>query len=111
MADILTGLVVDPMYIAIRVFAQPRIGSILVKVIQLVWIHSTAATVFNLCCVSVDRFIAIRFPFRYQNIITKKRCYAVIIMVWLISLFLPFSRILVKNDTTVEADFWFFCNV
>ena len=29
-------------------------------------------------------------------------------MVWLISLFLPFFRILVKNETTVEGDFWFF---
>ena len=104
-ADFLAGLVVDPVYIGIRVFAQPRIGSILRKVIQMVWIHSTASTVFNLCCVSVDRFIAIRFPFRYQDIITKKRCYTVIIMVWLISLFLPFSRILVENATTFGG-FW-----
>ena len=96
-ADFLAGLVVDPIYIAIRVFAQPRKGSILLNVINMVWIHSTAATVFNLCCVSVDRFIAIRFPLRYQNIITKQKCYAVIIMVWLISLFLPFARILVDN--------------
>ena len=80
-ADFLAGLVVDPMYIGIGVLAQPRKGSILRKVIEMVWIHSTAATVFNLCCVSVDRFIAIRFPFRYQDIITKKRCYLVIIMV------------------------------
>ena len=104
-ADFLAGLVVDPMYIAIRVFVQPRQGSILSKVIQMVWIHSTAATVSNLCCVSVDRFIAICFPFRYQDIITKKRCYTVIIMVWLISLFLPFSRILEENATTF-GDFW-----
>ena len=100
-ADFLAGLVVDPMYIAIRVFAQPRIGSILLRSISMVWIHSTAATVFNLCCVSVDRFIVIRFPFRYQDIITRQRCYAVIIMVWLISLFLPFSWILVENATIV----------
>ena len=104
-ADFLAGLMVHPMYIAIRVTAQPRKGSILLNVIHMVWMHSTAATVFNLCCVSVDRFIAIRFPFRYQDIITKKRCYAVIIMVWLISLFLPFSRILV--DATTIEDFWF----
>ena len=105
-ADFLAGLVVDPMYIAIRVFAQPRKGSNLLNVIYMVWIHSTAATVFNLCCVSVDRFIAIRFPLRYQDIITKQRCYAVIIMVWLISLFLPFSKILADNHMNVE-DFWF----
>ena len=105
-ADFLAGLVVVPVYIAIRGFAQPRIGSLLLKGIYMVWTHSTAATVFNLCCVSVDRIIAIRFPFRCQDIITKKRCYAVIIMVWLISLFLPFSWILVENATTVE-NFWF----
>ena len=105
-ADFLVGLVVDPMYIAISIFAQPRRDSIPRKVMQMVWIHSTAATVFNLCCVSVDRFIAIRFPFRYQDIVTKKRCYTVIIMVWLISLFLPFSRILEETDATTFGDFW-----
>ena len=105
-ADFLAGLVVNPIYIAIRCFAQPRKSSFLLKVINMVWIHSTAATVFNFCCVSVDRFIAICFPLRYQDIITKQRCYAVIIILWLISLFLPFSWILVENATTVE-DFWF----
>ena len=105
-ADFLSGLVVHPMYIAIAVFAQPRTGSILQDAISMVWINTTAATVFNLCWVSVDRFIAIRFPFRYQDIITKKRCYAVIIMVWLISLFLPFFWILVEYLATV-AEFWF----
>ena len=88
-ADFLVGLVIDPIWIAIRSSTQPQRTHILKQVINLLWIHTTAATVFNLCCVSVDRFIAIRFPFRYQDIITKKRCYVVIIMVWLISLLLP----------------------
>ncbi|XP_020604500.1 beta-2 adrenergic receptor-like [Orbicella faveolata] len=105
-ADFLVGLVIDPVWITIRFATQPQRAHILKQVINLLWIHSTAATVFNLCCVSVDRFIAIRFPFRYQNIITKQRCYAVIIMVWLISLFLPFSRTLVGNRTNVES-LWF----
>ena len=105
-ADFLVGLVIDPVWMAIRFFTQPKRADILKQVINLLWIHSTAATVFNLCCVSVDRFIAIRFPFRYQDIITKQRCYAVIIMVWLTSLFLPFSRILVDNRTNIEK-LWF----
>ena len=105
-ADFLVGLIIDPVWIAIRFSTQPQRTHILKQVINLLWIHSTAATVFNLCCVSVDRFIAIRFPFRYQEIITKKRCYAVIIMVWLISLFLPFSRILVVSRMNVEG-LWF----
>ena len=56
----------------------------------MLWIHTTAATTLNSCCVSIDRFIAIRFPFRYQDSLTKRRCFAVIILVWFISLSLPF---------------------
>ena len=105
-ADFLVGLVIDPTWIAIRFSTQPQRTHILKQVINLLWIHTTAATVFNLCCVSVDRYIAIRFPFRYKDIMNKKRCHAVITMVWSISLFLPFSRILVDNRTNVER-LWF----
>ncbi|XP_078370469.1 beta-2 adrenergic receptor-like [Oculina patagonica] len=97
-ADFLVGLVVDPTWMATRCLIQPPETHTMNKVLDMLWIHTTAATVFNLCCVSVDRFIAIRFPFRYQDIITKKRCYTVIIMVWLISLFLPLPVIFVDVE-------------
>ena len=93
-ADFLVGLVINPIWMVIRCLIQPpRTATVLFQVLDMLWIQSTAATVYNLCCVSVDRFVAIRFPFRYQDIITKQRCYAVIIMVWLISLLLPFPVI------------------
>ena len=93
-ADFLAGLFIDPIWMVIRCLIQPpETATVLIMVLDMLWIHSTAATVFNLCCVSVDRFIAIRFPLRYQDIMTKQRCYAVIIMVWLISLILPFPVI------------------
>ena len=101
-ADFLVGLVIDPFWIVIRRLIQPPNRSILWNVIGLLWIHTTAATTFNLCCVSVDRFIAIRFPFRYQAIVTKRRCYTAIIMVWLISLGLPFTRMSVDRDNRAE---------
>ena len=89
-ADLFVGLVINPIWMVIRCLIQPpSTDTVLTKVLDMLWIHSTAATIFNLCCVSIDRFIAIRFPFRYQDIITKKSCYAVIIMVWLISLRFP----------------------
>ena len=70
-ADFLVGLVIDPVWTAIR-FTRHQRAHILKQVINLLWIHSTTATVFNLCCVSIDRFIiVIRFPFRYQEIINK----------------------------------------
>ena len=91
------GFVIDPFWIIItRLIHRPN-RSILWNVLGLLWIHTTAATTFNWCCVSVDRFIAIRFTFRYQAIVTKKRCFTAIILVWLISLGVPFTRMLVAE--------------
>ena len=106
-ADLFVGLVINPIWIVIRCLIQPPSTDIvLTTILDILWIYSTAATVFNLCCVSVDRFIAIRFPFRYQDIITKKRCYAVIIMVWLISHLLPVPVIFEDVETL-----WLFLTV
>ena len=104
LADFVVGLVVDPVWIAIRCLIQPPVQSISFEVINLLWTHTTAATSFNLCCVSVDRFISIRFPLRYQDIVTKKRCHTVICLVWLLSLGLPFSMMLVNDKGHVVAE-------
>ena len=97
-ADFLVGLVIDPAWFVIRCLIQPPEAHILFFITRVLWLHTTAATTFNLCCVSIDRFIAIRFPFRYQDILTKKRCYTAIILVWLISLGLPFSSMSVDDE-------------
>ena len=89
-ADVLVGLVIDPVWIVIKCWIQPECHSNLFLTSTMLWIHTTAATTLNSCCVSIDRFIAIRFPFRYQDSLTKRRCFAVIILVWFISLSLPF---------------------
>ena len=89
-ADVLVGLVIDPYWIVIRCWNSRRVQRKLFMITKMLWIHTTAATTLNSCCVSIDRFIAIRFPFRYQDSLTKRRCFAVIILVWLISLSLPF---------------------
>ena len=99
-ADFLVGLVIDPAWITIRCLIQPSevTQTALVKVMDMLWIHTTAATTFNLCCVSVDRFIAIRFPFRYQDILTKKKCYTLVAAVWTTSFLLPFPVIFVDVE-------------
>ena len=90
MADAFVGLVIDPFWIVIICWIQPRGQKNLLMITKMLWIQTTAATTLNSCCVSIDRFIAIRFPFRYQDSLTKRRCFAVIILVWFISLSLPF---------------------
>ena len=90
-ADFFVGLVLNPIFLA-KYLSQPQSGhgSIIQKIL---WIHSVGATSLSLCCASVDRLIAIRFPYRYQEFVTKTRCHVVITAVWVISLFLPFFDI------------------
>lgn len=97
-ADFLVGLVISPVWIAVRFWIQPPETHDLTTVLDVLWIHTTATTTFNLCCVSVDRFIAIRFPFRYEAILTTKRCYFLIIFAWLASLFLPLPLIFIDVE-------------
>ena len=101
-ADLLVGLVVGPAWIVIGFWIQPPVLPSLFYFAYILWLHTTAATTFNTCCVSVDRFIAIRFPFRYQVSVTKKRCYKVIFLVWLFSLILPFSVFLVDYEPMIN---------
>ena len=99
-ADFLVGLVIDPIWITFRCLIQPSnvTQAALNKFMDMLWIHTTAATTLNLCCVSVGRFIAIRFPFRYQDILTKKTCHSLIAMVWFTSLLLPCPVIFVNAE-------------
>ena len=96
-ADAFVGLVINPLWIVIICWIQPRGQKNLSIITKMLWIQTTAATTLNSCCVSIDRFIAIRFPFRYQDSLTKRRCFAVIILVWFISLSLPFFDFLERE--------------
>ena len=102
MVDAFVGLVIDPVWIVIRCWIQPEVYSNFFLIFIMLWTHTTAATTLNSCCVSIDRFIAIRFPFRYQDILTKRRCYAVIILVWFISLSLSFLIFLKERRKKLE---------
>ena len=97
-ADLLVGLVIAPTWIIfIWWFTFHSVF------LEWLWIHTTTATTYNICCISVDRFIAIWFPFRYQEIVTKTRCYTVIILVWLFSLGLPFSTLPVRDEENFNS--------
>ena len=102
-ADLLVGAVVEPAFL-VGYLLQPSHNQ---EIEHFLWIHSTAATTWNLCGVSVDRFTAVCFPFRYQVILTNKRCCVVITVIWIISLFLPFPIMFVKNGATDhQAELW-----
>lgn len=103
-ADLLVGLVMVPVWIPIRcLYSDHEDLHNYNLTIDYLWIHTTVATTFNLCCVTLDRNIAIFHPLRHHDILTKRRCYATIATVWIMSLVLPCSRFFVKEKSAISA--------
>ena len=57
------------------------------------------ASFFGVLAVSVDRFLAIHLHLRYQELVTHERVVSVVISIWVISAFLPFSILTVPLDS------------
>ena len=88
--------------VGVGLLAQPFYTSFLVKLLQksnldcnTYMIFSIIGSVFFLAsflgvvATSVDRFLAIHLHLRYQELVTHKRVVAVVISIWLLSVFLP----------------------
>ncbi|CAH1795915.1 unnamed protein product [Owenia fusiformis] len=53
----------------------------------------TSASIYNLLCISIDRYIAISKPFQYQQMITQRTVIFMIAACWLMPIFISFVAI------------------
>ena len=101
LADLLVGLVIDPVWI-VRCLLTPRPFNHPLKIaIDSLWIQTSVTTTFSLCVVSLDRYIAVRSALLYNQIVTYRRCYAAMSFVWIASIAFGFSRILITNPANL----------
>lgn len=90
-SDLGIGLLGQPLYIAILA-KMLRCSSthlpILVGFADFVLNILFLSSFFSIMALSVDRFLAIQKPLRYEEIVTKKRVNILVITIWLFSVFL-----------------------
>lgn len=55
-------------------------------------------SILHLCLLSVDRYIAIQKPFRYQFIVTRKRVISILLLIW-------FSVVVILNVPLADFEF------
>ena len=106
--------------VGVGLLGQPFYTSLLVKLLQKKSPDCNTYMIFNIIlsvfflasfvsvvAVSVDRFFAIHLHLRYQELVTHKRVVAVVISIWLFSVFLPLamSWISLPNISTLVSSF------
>lgn len=96
-----------PLYICYAAIHDPLW---LVKLEGFLWIVTVTATTHSLSAVSLDRLISVLYPLRYHQIMTKKRCRVVILLIWLESVIFGLPR-LVLNDFVKLEKLWLACSV
>ena len=107
LADLFIGLTMTPLYICYALVYYPPW---LVKFEGFLWIVTVTATTYSLSAVSLDRFISVVYPLHYPQVMTEKRCYRVIFLIWLGSIVFGFPR-LVLNDFEQLEKLWIACSV
>ena len=100
-ADVSVGMFMNPILIS-KVGLNIWQGSHwLSKLADVMWIQTTTSTTFNLCAVSIDRYIAITAVFKYHRVITRKRCFAALTLIWLFSLLFASVRLFIHNPANL----------
>ena len=104
--------------VSVGLLGQPLYTSLLVKWLQqeepgcnIHLAYAITAGMFSLAsflgvvAVSVDRFLAIHLHLRYQELVTHKRVFALVISIWLFSVLFPCLVFWVSRDILLPIEF------
>ena len=93
--DLLTGLVVFPVAIAVdmkRIFGDGPFCT-LEKLFIVAQVMASFASFSHLVLISVDRYIAIKYPLRYEDIVTKQRLKIGVVLVWAMTVLITIQEL------------------
>ena len=85
-ADLLAGLVVVPLSIYPALIKSWIFGDVLCSIVGYVEATLWAVSVYTFMWISVDRYLAIRKPLRYETVQTQSRCQCWVIFTWFTSM-------------------------
>ena len=103
-ADLLTGLVVLPFAFALDLRRLLGFDSLcsLEKAFIVTLATTTCASISHLVMISIDRYIAIKYPLRYQEIVTERRILISIVLAWGFTLLVTINELvlaLIDSDS------------
>ena len=98
-SDVGVGLLVLPFYISLLVgWLQHNSSCSNNEAFHIILYLFSVASFSGVVAVSVDRFLAIHLHLRYQELVTHKRVVALVISIWMLSVFLSLPLLFVAPD-------------
>ena len=90
-SDVGVGLLGQPFYVSLVVeWLQENNPGCITNIVFVFTINAfSLVSLLGVVAVSVDRFLAIHLHLRYQELVTRKRVVVVVILMWVMSAFLP----------------------
>lgn len=86
-SDLSIGLLNQPFYVALlsRSLQRFNLDCTAYKAFTFVIVFFTSASLFGVVAISMDRFMAIYLHLRYRELVTEKRIFAGVALIWLLS--------------------------
>ena len=96
--DFFVGIVALPLWITRSLLAVADEEHPLSIAVDCVYVLSVAISTYNLCTVSLERYVGVMFPLRYSAIVTIRRFRCTVVSVWVLSSFVASLRLVVNED-------------
>lgn len=111
-ADLLVGIVAHPLkaaYYGLNFWTYTS-RNWFTKLNEFLGAQLLVATSFNLCAVSLDRFLAVKWPLKYPQIATSTNASRVIKLIWVSSILLGVPM-LIFTDGVQACIYWLFLSI
>lgn len=90
-ADLLLGVTVLPFSATLEIFGYWPYGFTFCEIWAAVDVLCCTASILTLCVISIDRYIGVTRPLKHSSIMTTKRAYYIIVLVWLLSVIISIA--------------------
>ena len=102
--DLLTGLIVQPFYFSLNLKRLLGVGPFCSpeKALMVIITMVAFASFSHLVVISIDRYIAIKYPLRYQDIVTETRIITSVVLAWGFTLLMTINELalaLIDSET------------
>lgn len=102
-ADFLVAILVMPFNASIEINGKWIFGRVMCDVFNSNDVLFSTASILHLCCISMDRYIAIMYPFKYESEMTRFRVFIMIAITWISSILISYIPIQSHWYTTIDA--------